>query len=145
MNQMTTIRTFGALVASISTALALLIAVELFSSIVHPPPADFKGTKEEICELVATYPHWVLALVVPMWGFAAFICTWIAGRLGNRSCAAFIGLLFVALVICNIVMLPYTAWFKVLMPIVAFIAAGFGYALSPSQTTETVPTTNECE
>jgi hypothetical protein len=123
-------RIVGAIVAAMAVALVLVIAVELFSSVVHPTPADFKGTHEEMCAHVANYPQWVLAAVVPMWGFTAFVSTWLAGRLGNRGCAVFLAVLLLAAVIFNLSMLPYPAWFKVVQPIVILIAVAYGYRLS---------------
>jgi hypothetical protein len=95
-------------------ALILVAAVEFLSAIVHPVPPDFKGTMEEMCQHVARFPRWVLALVVPAWAGTAFASTWISGRLGNRFCALFIGLLLLAAVIYNLSMLPYPIWFKIL-------------------------------
>ena len=44
-------------------AFVLVIGVEGFSSVVHPLPAEFKGTMDEMCQHVARYPHWVLGVV----------------------------------------------------------------------------------
>src|SRR6202008_3402507 len=75
-------------------------------------PPDFDGTMEEMCEHVARYPPWVLAVVVPAWVGTAFVGTWIAGRLGNRGAASFVGLLLLAALVFNVSMLPYAIWFK---------------------------------
>ncbi len=48
-----------AVVAGMALALALVAAVELFSSVVHPIPADFNGN---MGEHVRRYPHWVLGV-----------------------------------------------------------------------------------
>ena len=63
---------------------------------------------------------------MPAWAVTALASTWLAGRLGNRACAAFIGLLLLAAVVANIAMLPYPAWFKVatLIAIPAAVFAG---------------------
>lgn len=116
------LRILGAIAAAIVTALVLLIAVELFSAVVHPFPIDFKETPDEIVAHVARYPQWVLAVVVPMWGAIAFISTWLAGRLGGRGPAIFIAVLLLAAVMCNLSMLPYPLWFKAVQP-VAIVAA----------------------
>jgi len=106
------VRAVGATVAGMLVAFILVIAVELFSAVVHPMPADFGETMEEMCQHVERYPNWVLAVVVPAWAGTAFAGTWIAGRLGNRGCALFVGLLLLAAAVCNILMLPYAIWFK---------------------------------
>jgi hypothetical protein len=109
-------------IAGMLVALVLVIAVELASAVVHPLPADFGGTQEEMCAHVARYPAWVLALVVPAWGVIALAGTWTAGRLGGRGAALLVGLLLIAGVLWNISMLPYPMWFKIASP-VAVIAA----------------------
>lgn len=106
-------RVVGAIFAGVLTALVLLVAVEAYSAVVHPVPADFGETMEEMCQHVANYPAWVLATAVPMWAFTALASTWIAGRLANRGCALFIGLLLFVALLFNLSMLPYPLWFKI--------------------------------
>ena len=106
-------RAVGAIVAGMLVAFILVVAVEVFSSVVHPLPPDFTGTMEEMCQHIERYPPWVLAVVVVAWAGTAFAGTWIAGRLGNRGSALFVGLLLLAGLIFNISMLPYPVWFKV--------------------------------
>jgi hypothetical protein len=103
----------AAIIAGMIVALVVVVAVELFSAAVHPVPPDFQGTMEEMCLHVERYPTWVLALVVPAWAGAAFAGTWIAGRIGNRTCALCVGLLLIAAVVFNVSMLPYPTWFKI--------------------------------
>lgn len=115
------------IVAALATAFILLIAVEGFSTVVHPVPADFQGTQDEMCAHVARYPAWVLGAVVPMWGFIAFASVWIAGRIGNRWGGLFVGVLLFAGAASNLAMLPYPLWFEVVMPIALLIAVGLGF------------------
>jgi hypothetical protein len=65
-----------------------------------------------MCQHVARYPQWVLALVVPAWGITAFVSTWTAERIGSRRSALLTGLLLLAGVVFNISKLPYPNWFK---------------------------------
>ena len=74
------LRCMAAIIAGMIVAFVIVVAVELFSAVVHPVPPDFRGTMEEMCLHVARYPPWVLALVVPAWAGAAFAGTWISGR-----------------------------------------------------------------
>lgn len=113
-------------VAGLAVALALVIAVELFSAVAHPLPADFDGTMEAMCAHVARYPAWVLAVVVPMWAVTALAATWTAARLGTRPAAITIALLLTAAVLWNVSMLPYPLWFKIVCPVavVAAVVAG---------------------
>lgn len=110
----TAVRTVAAILAGAFVALALLIAVELFSAIVHPLPPNFGETMEEMCQHVANYPQWVLAAVVPLWFGTAFASTWVASRISGRKAALVIGMLLIAAVAFNVWMLPYPIWFKVL-------------------------------
>jgi hypothetical protein len=126
----TAFRIIAAIIAGMIVAFILVVAVELLSAVVHPVPPDFKGTMEEMCLHVAHYPQWVLALAVPAWAGTAFASTWISGRLGNRFCALFIGLLLLAALIHNLSMLPYPIWFKVLSLLAIPAAILFGDRLS---------------
>lgn len=113
-------------VVGMVVAVALLIGVELFSAVVHPFPEDFGGTQEEMVAHVARYPQWVLAVCVPMWGLTAYLSTWVARRIGGFAAALAIGLLLVAAVVCNVSMLPYPIWFKIVSVgvIAAAVVAG---------------------
>jgi len=114
----TGLRTLAAIIAGMIVALVFVVAVELFSAVVHPVPPDFGGTMEEMCQHVSRYPHWVLALVVLAWGAGAFVSTWTAERIGNRGSALFTGLLLLAAVVFNISKLPYPNWFKIVILLV---------------------------
>lgn len=107
------LRAVGAIIAGILVAFILVVAVEIFSAVVHPFPPDFGGTTDEMCQHVERYPHWVLAVAVAAWAGTALAGTWTAGRLGNRGCALFVGLLLLTALVFNISMLPYPIWFKI--------------------------------
>lgn len=124
------LRSFGAIAAGIVVTMILVVGVELLSGVVHPVPEGFKGTFEEVCQHVERYPQWVLAVCAIAWGVAAFAGTWTAGRLGNRGCALFLGMLLLLALILNISMLPYPLWFKVATLIVIAMAIACGYRLS---------------
>ena len=119
-------RAAGAIVAGMLVAFILVVAVELFSAVVYPVPPDFDGTMDEMCKHVERYPHWVLSVVVLAWAGTAFASTWIAGRLGNRGCALFIGLLLSAAAAFNIANLPYATWFKIVSLIMIPLAIASG-------------------
>src|SRR5262245_40134029 len=95
-------RAVGSVVAGLAVAFLLVIAVEFFSFIVHPLPPDFGGTHEEMCKHVERYPDWVLAVCVAFYVGTAFVSTWITGRIGNRGCAIFLGLILMGGLITNI-------------------------------------------
>ena len=66
-----------------------------------------------MCRHVENFPNWVLAVVVPAWGFTAFASTWIAQKIGDNFAGATIGLLLLAAVGFNVWILPYPVWFKI--------------------------------
>jgi hypothetical protein len=109
----TGLRTVAAAVGGFFVAFLLVVAVEYFSSVVHPFPEDFGGTDEEMCRHVERIPSWVLAVAVPMWAVAAFAGTWTAQRLGTLYSAVIVGVLLLAALVLNLSMLPYPIWFKV--------------------------------
>lgn len=124
----TVLRTIAAVVAGLVVLFVLVVAVEAFSNVVHPFPSDFGGTQEEICQHVERYPSWFLAVVVPMWGFAGLAATGVARWIGNVYSWGFVGVLLLAALVCNLMMLPYPLWFKVsnllVMPL-AIVAGGW--------------------
>jgi hypothetical protein len=120
------LRNLAAVLAGLLVLFILVVAVELFSAVVHPLPEDFGGTTEEMCQHVERYPQWVLAVVVPAWAVAAFASTWTARRIGNLFSSAIIGLLLLAALGYHISMQPYPTWFKIanLLVIPTVIFAG---------------------
>lgn len=104
--------TVAAVFLGLLVAFVLVVAVELFSAVVHPLPEDFGGTMEEMCRHVERYPQWVLAVAVGAWGIAALISTWLAQRMGNSCSAVLVGLLLLAALVFNISQLPYPIWFE---------------------------------
>jgi hypothetical protein len=118
-----TVRTLLAVVAGMALALALVVAVEYFSSVVHPIPANFDGN---IPAHVRRYPDWVLGVVVLMWGATAAAATWAASRIGGRLAGIIVALLLAWALIFNLSMLPYAMWFKIAMPTAFAVACLLG-------------------
>lgn len=129
------LRFVAAITAGMFITIVLLVAVEFFSSIVHPFPPDFGNTMDEMCQHVARYPQWVLAVVVPMWGFTAFAGTWTAKRIGGRGAAWFIGFLLMVGVLFNVSQLPYPVWFQ----IVSVLAIAAAIALASRRSADGIP------
>jgi hypothetical protein len=111
----TALRTILAVVAGMALAFVLVIAVELFSAVVHPVPPGFTGTMDEMCEHVARFPHWVLGVAVVAWSATAFVSTWVATRMGNRLAGIAVVLILTLEIVFNLSKLPYAMWFKVVM------------------------------
>lgn len=101
-----------AILAAMVTSFLGLIAVEVMSAFAHPFPEGFSGTKEEMCEHVANYPHWFLAVVVILWSGVSALATWVAKRMGGKHAAMVMALLLGLGVVTNILQLPYPLWFE---------------------------------
>ena len=116
-----------AVVAGMALAFVLVVAVELFSAVVHPfPPGLDPNAPGSIPEHVRRYPGWILAVCGLMWGATAAAATWVAARLGGRLAGAVVTLLLAAALAFNLSMLPYVMWFKIAMPAAFFVACLIG-------------------
>jgi len=121
------LRTALAVVAGMALAFALVVAVEMFSAVVHPFPAGLDpNIPGNVAEHVKKYPQWILGVVVPMWGATAAAAAWVASRIGGRVAGSLVALLLAAALVFNLAMLPYVAWFKVVMPAAFVIASLIG-------------------
>ena len=116
-----------AVVAGMALAFVLVVAVEMFSAIVHPfPPGLDPNAPGSIPEHVRRYPGWILAVCGLMWGATAAAATWVASRIGGRLAGALVTLLLAAALAFNLSMLPYVMWFKIAMPAAFFVACLIG-------------------
>jgi hypothetical protein len=104
-------------------AIALVVVVELFSSVVHPYPPNFNGN---MGEHVRRYQDWVLGVVVLAWGATSIAATWVASRIGGRLAGIIVALLLAWALVFNLTKLPYTPWFKIAMFIAFPIACLIG-------------------
>ena len=121
------VRMLLAVVAGMALAFALVVAVELFSAVVHPFPAGVDpNLPGSIPEHVRRYPQWILGVVVPMWGATAAAAAWVASRIGGRLAGALVTLLLAAALVFNLAILPYVTWFKVVMPAAFAVGALLG-------------------
>ena len=121
------LRTLLAVVAGMALAFVLVVAVEMFSAIVHPfPPGLDPNAPGSIPEHVRRYPGWILAVCGLMWGATAAAATWVASRIGGRPAGAVVTLLLAAALAFNLSMLPYVMWFKIAMPAAFFVACLVG-------------------
>jgi len=131
----TAFRALAAVFVGLLLSFLLVVAVELFSAVVHPLPEGFGGTTEEMCRHVERYPPWVLAVVVPAWAVAAFVGTWTARRIGNLYSAGTVGLQVLMALVFNISELPYPMWFKIANLFAIPVAAAAGARLAmPNKT-----------
>ena len=128
----TALRALAAVFVGLLLSFIVVVAVELFSAVVHPLPEEFSGTPEQMHRHVQQYPPWVLAVVVPAWAVAAFVGTWTARRMGNFYSSLTVGLLLLAALVFNISLLPYPMWFKLASLLAIPTAAVAGIGLSRS-------------
>ncbi len=130
----TILRSVGAVIAGLFVAGLFVIGVEWMSSILHPFPPGADPTDLETCRAhVARYPAGVLMLASLGWGLGTLAGSWLAARLGPKRNAAHgvaVGLILLALVVANMAMLPYPAWFwmsnLVVFPAGCFFGAVLG-------------------
>lgn len=127
------LRTLAGLLIGMFAAILLIVAMEFFSSVVHPVPEGFGETTEEMCLHVERYPDWVLAVGVVAWGGAAFVGAWIAQRIGNVWSFAIVGALLLAALAFNVAQLPYAMWFKIVVLLVIPSAILLGRRLAVSR------------
>lgn len=124
------VRSVLAVIASVALAVCLFMAIEGVSSILHPWPDNFSGTFEEVADQVKSYPVWVLAFLGGVgYGLTMLLCTFIATRIGhnrNRWHGYGVGAFLFAMVVFNLIMLPYPIWYWVLIFAVLPLAAFFG-------------------
>jgi hypothetical protein len=130
---MSVLRSVGALIAGLVAAMALIVAVEVVSMMVHPFPPGVDPSDFEVCAAhVAKLPAGVLALGVAGWGLTALVGAWVATRLGTNRHPAHgivIGALLFLGAAFNMYMLPYAAWFKVANVVVLPLATLWGVRL----------------
>jgi len=111
------LRSLFAITFSLVVALALIIAIEIFSAVYHPfPPGLDPSVIEDCITHVANYPEWLLALCGVGWILTDFISAWIATRFGTARHPAHgiaIGFLLLLGAGFNMSMLPYPIWFEV--------------------------------
>ena len=135
----TTLQSAGAILLSLVIAFLLVAGLEVLSAILHPWPADFAGTSEEIAMQVETYPTWALALLGGVgWGGTMFFSVWMATRLGSNRKPIhgyLVGVTLISAVIFNISMLPYPTWFSLLNLVVLPTALYFGVRLGKARQT----------
>ena len=121
------LRTVLAVVAGMALTFTLVVAVEMFSAVVHPfPPGFDPNAPGAIPAHVQRYPGWVLAVAGLMWGATAAAAAWVASRIGGRLAGAVVTLLLAAALAFNLSMLPYVMWFKIAMPATFFVACLIG-------------------
>ncbi len=121
------LRTVLAVVAGMALTFTLVVAVEMFSAVVHPVPPGFDpNAPGAIPAHVQRYPGWVLAVAGLMWGATAAAAAWVASRIGGRLAGAVVTLLLAAALAFNLSLLPYVMWFKIAMPAIFFVACLVG-------------------
>ena len=130
----TILQNSASVIFSLFSAILLLACIEWLGAILHPFPADFAGTREEVMEQVANYPPLVLALIGGLgWAATMLIATWMATRFSTNRHPAFgagIGLVLFGGAIFNMSMLPYPVWFWILnlvcLPLGIFLGVKLG-------------------
>jgi len=123
----------GAILASLFVAIMLLAGIEWVGTLLHPFPADFGGTQEEVMQHVANYPFWGLFVGGIGWAITMFVATWLATRLSSNRHLVYgisLGLLLLGGAIFNMAILPYPLWFWILclvsLPLAIYVGVRLG-------------------
>lgn len=110
----TKLQNTSVLLLSAVVAIFLLAGIEWLGTILHPFPADFAGTREEVMQHVEHYPFFGLFVGGIGWAITIFIAAWLATRLSSKRQAGYgigIGVLLLSGAIFNMAMLPYPVWY----------------------------------
>jgi hypothetical protein len=117
-------RTIAAAVVGVVAAWVTIMLAEFASAPLHPAPAGFDlRDPAAVAAFVATLPVAALLLVLAGWVVGALVGGHVAARIGRTARPAWVvGLVIVAGVIANAVMIPHPLWLTiagVLLPLPA--------------------------
>jgi hypothetical protein len=134
---------FGILgfIAGFATNIAGFMLMEVVGFFAHPYPADFKmDNPESVAAYIRTYPDWLLAIAVGMWGLSVMAAAWVGTRVGGRVAGIVLCLSLLVMYYCNLLQYPYPFWFKaagfVSIPICLFIGYQMVAAARESPSTD---------
>lgn len=131
------VRGIWGVIVGIVVAIGLFMAIEGISAILHPYPEGFMGTKVEIAKHVTNYPIWVLTLLGVGYGLTMFVCTFLTTCIGSVKRKLWlgygVGALIFAMVVINLVILPYPIWYRVFMLTILPVACLGGPKLARCQ------------
>ena len=138
------LRSIGAIIASLISAMALIVLIEVITLNFHPFPAGADTTDQEVVKAhVAAFPHWVLAIAAIGWSVTTFVSAWVATRLStarHRAHGIAIGALLLLAAIVNMFLLPYPVWFVVVnlvgIPLAIYVAVKLGQAPALDETVD---------
>jgi len=129
-------RSVIAVVLGLALALALVIGVEVVSSILYPLPPGLDANDPEVIKAhVAHYPAVGLLLGGLGWGVTTLVSAWLATRLGSGRHPVhgiLVGSTLLIAALANMLMLPYPMWFWILnlvvLPASIYLGARLGQA-----------------
>lgn len=108
-------RTILGIFAGVVLAFAVMMALEMVSFAVFPPPAGLDpADPEDLKRIVAATPMTAKAWVVSGWFAAAAAGGWLARRLSRKEWAGWViaGLILIGGV-ANIMMIPHPLWMQI--------------------------------
>ncbi len=130
------LQNMGAILLSLFVALFLLAGIEGIGAILHPFPADFAGTREEVMRHVENYPAMGLFVGGLGWVVTMLAATWLATRFNANRHPAYgigLGLLLLGGAIFNMAVLPYPLWFWALCLVSLPLGILFGIRLGMAE------------
>jgi uncharacterized protein YacL len=126
-------RSVLAVVLGLVAAFVAVLALNMVSYAVYPPPPGFDfNNPEALKSLASKMPVGALLFVLLAETAGAFVGPWVAARVARRSFfvhGLIVGTLFLLLDIRNLATLPHPLWFWIVSIAGAAIAAYFGSKL----------------
>lgn len=123
-------RTILGVLAGMVVAWLVIMLCQFASARLYPlPPGLDLGDTQQLAAYVASAPKAAMALVLASWALGAFAGGWTAARIAERHpkpTALVVGLLVLAGVVANMMMIPHPTWMVVLgvlLPVPAALLA----------------------
>lgn len=133
-------RTILAVVAGVVVAWLIIVASQFAGAAAYPPPPGLDVTDpQQLAAFIQAAPPAAMGLVLGGWVFGALLGGWAAARISRRhprTAALLVGVLVLAGVIANAMMIPHPSWMTiagVLLPVpAAWLGARLGRRQAPA-------------
>ena len=127
-------RTLLAVVAGVVVAWLVIVLSQIAGAAAYPPPPGLDVTDpQQLAAFIGAAPPVAMAFVVAGYVLAAWLGGWIAARISRshpRTAALLVGLLVLAGVVANMVMIPHPLWMILASTLLPLPAAWLGARLA---------------
>ncbi len=122
-------RKFLGILAGLMVAMLLVMAADLLSTAIHPPPAGFDyRDPAQVRAHAATVPLASLIVLLVGYNLAAFVGGWVASRAGKGAerVHASVGIVVLLGTLFNLTIIPHPLWFAMtaVLSLIATTTAG---------------------